>query len=413
MTYFDKPLPDSVYEHDVDGKEIAIRTNAAKGDMSVDAWGIPKVSLPKSLFHASFTFFVPKRFFKFESGAIVTTSTAITSVNAELSMAATAAFPDLVLEGRECPRYQPNRGHLYSTSMRLPNKTADGTRDWGLGTTENQILFRLKTDGLLYAVRRSGNVEVAEELIDTSVLTGFNVEMGNIYDIQYQWRGVGSYKFYIGDPSTGGLKLVHTFNLLGTLTGLSIENPAMPVCYSVQRNTEDLTLFSGCVDVTSENGGQLDDEPYSSYSESVSINGTDVPVLITRLPDLIGGKTNTITTVFARMSVNLSKKGVFKLWVTRDSTAVVGATFVSLDGESVTETDSPDRVAGAVRATSVDITKMIFIAAINVEANGRSVVESVRNRDIRIKVVRGDYVVITCTASTSTADAVYEWGEES
>lgn len=38
---------------------IAVTTNGAFGELTSDAWGIPKVSLPHSLFHGLFTFDIP------------------------------------------------------------------------------------------------------------------------------------------------------------------------------------------------------------------------------------------------------------------------------------------------------------------------------------------------------------------
>ena len=52
------------------------------------------------------------------------------------------------------PRYQPNRGHLYSISAILPSADALGERSFGLFTSEAGIMFRLRA-GALYVVRRT------------------------------------------------------------------------------------------------------------------------------------------------------------------------------------------------------------------------------------------------------------------
>jgi len=375
------------------------------GDLTVDAWGSQKMSLPFSLFSGMFTFDIPQtKWMMYENGTQVYTSTDIVSENGEGVLRTTATNSTLLIESRTCPRYQSNRGHLFSTAGWFPSKTNDGIREWGVGTAENRVNFRLKSDGLLYAVQRSGNVETHEQLIDTSGVTGFDVEKGNVYDIQYQWRGVGNYYFYVN------LKLVHTFSHLGTLTALSMENPALPVRLAAQRTTQDVEAHFGCVDITSENGAEAKLEYGSAYAAAVA-TGTDKPIIVVKQPLLINSETNTRDLTLTRITMNCTKKATFKVWSTRDATAFTGPTFVSVNQGSFVESDSPDMAVGAVRATAVDTAKLRFVTAVNVEAN---VSREVTNPDpiaILFPIVRGDYIVVTVTASSATADCVIEWGE--
>ena len=383
---------------------------AGVGDLTVDAWGIQKVSLPFSLFHSTFTYDIPRGWFLFEDGVQVQSSTEITSVAGEAVITSSATNTDCRLESRQCLRYQPNRGTLFSTALHCPLATADGTREWGLGTTENQVLFRLKADGLLYAVLRSGNVEVLEELIDTSVLGDFDVQLGNTYDIQLQWRGSGDYLFYIGNPATGKCKLVHQFKLLGTLTSVSIQNPTM---IRAIRGTADPVIHIGCVDVTSENGGQLTADYTTSYAEGVAVSGLNSPVMVIHVTDLIASLINTRTIRALKIGVKSDKKGNFKAWVTRDPTAIVGATFTAIGNGSFTETDSPDINPASVRATSVDIAKLRFVMAVDVEANVRQSTFLQADSAVKLIAVRGDFVVITNSPTgAGSSNATLEWGEE-
>ena len=383
---------------------IAVTTNGAFGELTSDAWGIPKVSLPHSLFHGLFTFDIPAaQLFMFHGATQVYTSSNIVSTNSAGVVAANATQPSVTLQSRMCPRYQPNRGHLYSTALWCPSKTANGVREWGLSTTENGVFFRLKADGLLYAVLRSGGVETKEEVIDTSVVADFDVQKGNVYDIQYQWRGVGNYKFYIN------LVLVHTFENLGTLTALSMQNPALPATYKAVRTTADVAMHIGCVDITSENGSDNSLQPHVAYA-NISRNGTDVPVISIHNPLLINSKTNTRTVYPTRISMSCDKKAVFKIWRHRDPALLTGETFVALGNGSFVQTDSPDTVAGAVAATAATVTKMELIDVINVQANGSF---SYTKPDSRMDfdLVRGDYLTVTVTATTGLCDVVISWGE--
>ncbi len=392
---------------------LPVLTTTGKGDMINDTWGVPKVSLPISVFHGLWTFNIPSSmWFMYENNVQVYSSTNITSTDGHAGLVTSATKTTLLLEGRECPRYQPNRGHLFSNAVYCPLRTADGVREWGLGTAENKIIFRLKSDGLLYAVRVSGSVEKAEELIDTSSLTGFDVEKNNIYDIQFQWRSAGNYRFFVGDPSTGYCKLVHEMRLLGTLLEPSVQNPAMPVYIKAQRVTEDVSMHLGCADITSENGAEDENQYGSSYAENASVNGTDIPVMVVKVPLQINSNTNTRTMMLARISLVCGKKATFKVWISRDPTAITGATFKKIIGETFLETDSTDNDSSAVRATASDDTKMQFIRAVRVQANVNESIDNPHKGKIKFTLVRGDYLIVTCTASSTTADCDIEWGEE-
>lgn len=391
------------------GSPISVGS-VGSGDLTTDAWGVQKVSYPKSLFHGMFTFDIPPRkWFMYENGSEVTTSSNITSVGGAAYIVTSATKTDVILQSRISPRYQPNRGHLFSTALWCPNKTNDGVREWGIGTEINQVIFRLKADGKLYAVITSGGVDVYEQEIDTSVLTGFDVQKNNTYDIQFQWRSAGNYYFYIGNPATGSSTLVHTISFLGTLTRTSIENPALPAHFDCSRTTQDVSMYIGCVDITSENGSEEQLEYESAYAENVAVT-TNTPVIVIKQPLLINSSVNTRDLTLARISVSCSKKAVFKLWSTRDASAITGAVYKSVNGGFV-ECDSTDMDATATRATAVTLSGLHLFTVIPVEASVPREVNNPLPQQIMFPIVRGDYIVITCTSATAVADVVVEWGE--
>jgi hypothetical protein len=383
-----------------------IRVMAGKGDLITDAWGVQKISIAKSIFHGMWTFDIsPKMWFMYENGVQVYTSTNIVSANGAAVITGSVASPDSILESRECPRYQPNRGHLFSTAVFCPVKLARGWREWGLQTVENGVFFRLKEDGLLYAVLKSGGVEVKDVAIDTSTVPNFDVEMGNIYDIQFQWRGVGDYFFYINNT------LVHTIANLGMLTALGMENPALPVAYHCHRDLDDVVIKVGCADITSENG-VTDTEQYSSaYVEAITA-ATDTPIFTLHNPLAVGGVTNTRTVTLARISFNASKKSVFKVWLTRDATAFTGMTLQTLGDGSFVQTDSVAMNPAAVKATAVNTALLSPVTAVPVEAAVPRLVDNPYRGRIEFPIVRGDYLAVTCTGAASSCDVVVEWGEQ-
>lgn len=375
--------------------------------LTTDAWGVQKMSLPYSIFHGMWTYDINQnQFFMYENGTQVYTSTTIVSSGGAAVMTTSAAKTALIMEGRECPRYQPNRGHLFSTALWCPLKTKNGVREWGLQTTENGVFFRLKADGLLYAVQRSGGSETKEEVIDTSGIAGFDVQKGNVYDIQYQWRGVGNYKFFIN------LTLVKTFANLGTLTALSMQNPALPASFKATRTTEDVSMSIGCVDISSENGSTDIQEYGFAYAAAVSTTGTDKPILCIYKPLQVNGVTNTRTSNILSFTVTCNKKATVKVWRTRSAGDITGATFKEIGGGTYIQTDSPDMTSGAVRATSVTTANMKLQSAIILEAGVTRIIDTPNPNVIHFNLVRGDYLVFTCDGTTASSDIVVKWGDE-
>lgn len=381
-------------------------SNRATGSSGLvtDAWGIQKVSLPYSIFHGLFTFAIPaNQWFMFENATQVYTSTSIvTELGAGVLRTSTLAAT-LELQSRLTPRYQPNRGHLYSTSVWCPSKLLDGVREWGLRTTENGVFFRLKGNGQLYAVLVSGGVEAREDLLSTETVPGFDVEKGNVYDIQYQWRGVGNYKFFIN------LTEVHAFNNLGKLTALSLENPTLPASFKVTRGAADVEIHVGCVGISSENGSDNDRQPRVAYA-NLSRNGTNVPVISILNPLLINLQTNTRVVYPSHLTFSCDKRAIFKVWLHRNPALLTGATFAALGTGSFVQTDSPDTVVGAVAATAANTALMTLLAVINVQAAGTGAfqLDSALNNTT---LVRGDFLTVTVTTTTGLCDVVVAWGE--
>lgn len=386
------------------------RVSLGAGDLVNDAWGIQKTSLPHSLFHGLFTFDIPEsQWFTYTNGTQVYGGTDVTSIHSMANVKCSTTSTSVILESRECPRYQPNRGHLFSNALMAPFKDTDGTREWGLQTAENGVFFRMKKGGDLFAVRKSGGTQVTEELINTSRLGGFDVEKGNIYDIQYQWRGVGNYNFFIGDPSLGVSKLVHQFKLLGTLDELSMENPALPTSHRCYGTSANCLLKIGCVDISSENGDDDRQEYMTITADSIAVT-TDTPVLCIRNPLLQNGQTNTRSANLVRINVTCSKIGTFKVWKLRDPSKITGATFANMKNGSILDADSS--IVGGTKASSVNLSGLTPIITIPVEAAVPRSVDNPFQSRILYYLVRGDYLVITCTAATATASAVIEFGEE-
>ena len=309
----------------------AVQGAMGTSDLIVDAWGRQKVVNDYSLFHGVWTYDVPNRLWEewsFTSGTytpLAQTGTLVTSEDNMLCVSSgIVAGNGAQVRSKRNPRYQPNRGHLYSSSMIIPNAIGDGRRRFGLfcgcETFGNGVYFELEGDGsdwTLYAVRKSHGVIVLREAITTP--TGYDPEKGHVYDIQYQWRGVGSYKFFIN------LEEVYVDAHLGTGTELSMRMPGLPAGFeSVTDTTTELKMYCGCVDITSE-GGLREGRQFASVSTGEDLLQADatgramlgiyIPRQITYDGDLVP---NTRDLVASKLAAWTRDEAAVQVWAARD-----------------------------------------------------------------------------------------------
>lgn len=295
----------SVFEVGMQADENGVLWNTRYGK---DAWGRPKSITDYSLFSATWTFGIPARVWEeitldlsTPGSPVITRQPTFSNVSSRKGMlsvtGSSSANVGTVLRSKLYPRYQPNRGHLYSTAVTCPNPTLSGYRTWGIGTAYNDVSFKLTGDGSNWDLRvvRERDDVVEDDVSITSLLPeGFDPSKGHVYDIQYQWRGAGSFMFFVD------LKLVYTIQLLGTQDYLTVTDPALPVSYVCMpaEDSSTMELLSGCVDVTSE-GGQAQKTLFGSIDTGDTLltcgnSTTDTAVLALYVPRDITYNGNTV-----------------------------------------------------------------------------------------------------------------------
>ena len=373
-----------------------------QSDFGHDAWGRNKVIHDVSLLHGMFTYSIPSVvWYEMLDDVEQTTITHSVSTDGKLVITSNNLNQKVQLRTFRNPRYEPNRGQLYSTSVILPNSTNAGQRSWGVFTKENGTGFRLKSDGNLYAWRRTTVNSVTTDIEEViSIPSNIDIEKGNIYDIQHQWRGVGDYFFYING------QLVHTFNLMGTLTELSISNPAIPIAWECIDQGDAVAIHAGCVDVTSE-GGIGNGKIYGAIvATDVALSGTSQPALIVRNKDLVNSLINTrdveaLTAVFSS-----DTRCTAEVWATRDDTAITlnGDTFTNY-GEGHLEYLIPTNA-------TFDTAKAVQTYAAKTPANSTVETSAVYQGVSEIIQTPGDILIFSFTATPNIAASVtYEFAE--
>lgn len=390
------------------------RVDLGTNDLGRDAWGRPKAILDRSILHGMFTYNVPVAIWQESfNGTVLSAFSNATSVEGKLNLAAGATLNDITyLKTFRNPRYEPNRGYLYSSSIFLPSPTELGTRRFGYFTEESGAFFELVSGGLYAVVRTTISTVTTDDrrLIDT---TGIDLSKGNNYDIQMQWRGVGGYKFFIN------LKEFKFIDYVGTLGELTMYNPANPLAFECENLGDNVVLNSGCVDASTE-GGDERGKNYGSIGISnqagqVAITGFNQPVLVVRSKLLTDGLINTRDTLALLATSYADQKSVFRIWATRDFTAITEndqswADFGDGHLEYI-EYDNPD----VATPMTFDTAKaaLIFTSRVNIDASSEASALFEGRSDVY--QTPGDMFIFTMhreTGAAENAGVTYEFAEE-
>lgn len=379
-------------------------------DFAYDIWGHAQSVSPVTRFHGMWTFDIPqKTWLVYEDDVEIAPASVTGCVSSsggaflDTGTGGAGTFASVLLSSRRHVRYQPNRGHHFATALILPDAGNDGTAEWGLfselsGTIENGCFFRLEADGTLSAVIVSNNVETYDQAIDTSAITGFDVTKGNLYDIRFQWRGMGDFFWYINQ------ELVHQTSLLGTRTTISIQNPALPASFKVSNTTEDQSMLIGCVDISSE-GGSVDHLQYNQVSHERTTGTTnEIPILSIKSPATINSKRNTRDSRLLRVVAFASAKVTINVYFTRDATALTGASFSAIGNGSYMESDTT--------ATAITTAKAENIGTFRVPANDTKFLDNPDSDRIEFFITHEDYVIVTSKDANTTVGVTIEYGEE-
>lgn len=393
------------------------KQNINRNELGFDAWGRNKVVNDKSLLHGIFTFDVPIDFWKQQINEVeqLAFDSSISSINGELNVQSSVTLNERInLSSFRSPRYQPNRGQLYSVSIFLPNKAALGSRKFGLFTSESGNYFELD-NGVLYAVTRTTKSGLTTEDKEVINLTGSNIDLekGNTFDIQMQWRGVGNIRYFINQT------FMHEKILLGQLDNLSSFNPTAPLSYESVNQGDQVTIVSGCVDVTSE-GGTKEGGVYGSVSISnnsgqVAINGFNIPIIAIRSKLTKNGFINTQDTLALLASAYGDQRCVFRVWATRDFTAITENDQVWVDFRVGHLEYIEYNLPPVATPMTFDTTKATLIFSARVDQDQTYATSALFEGRTDIYLTHGDMFIFTMHRETGAAANVgvtFEFSEE-
>lgn len=380
-----------------------------------DAWGRQKVVHDHSVFAAIFSQkSALSRWIEYINGVEQFTNTNVDIVNGELVVSSNGASTFFM--SKRNPKYQGNRGHLYSNSVIIKNATS--------------------TNGKLYAIIRTfrdSTVIEDRNLIefkdpDTKPI---NMSKGNTFDIQSQLRDVGNSKFYINQVE------IYIEEMLGKLDNLVLSNMSIPMSFEctnagvvrfgmftpqcgiffewVFDTPQETQLISGCVDLSSEGGKDQRQELIVATSEELT--GTNAYTLAVRLPETVNGAINTVDAEVTRIRITVDKKANLRVWATRDpNTLTYNGTNPPLD------TDWEDIKGGNIQAlkptTSTQLTfnkaspNVQPFTSIPAVANIINQVDKPNETRLDLFLVHGDILVCEVEGNSITSQISILLGEE-
>jgi len=381
--------------------------NWVENDITNDAWGRPKTVIDRTLFHSLFTFNIPNNWLIYENGVEIKNnlSTKITSISWHWNITSWAIIWNTwFLRSKRHPRYQPNRWHLFSTACFLPTPNAIWIRKIWMMNTIIQVCFMLE-DGVLYAYIENNSTQKIKTAIDISAiwLTINDLQYWHLYDIQYQWRWVWDYFFYIDQ------KLVFQTNFLWTNTELTIFNPALGAWFYCE-NTDwiNVQIQVWCIDITSE-WWIVDETEYRSVSNltTKAVSTADYPVIIIHIKETFNWLLNTRDIQAFRVTWSLDQKWFMKSYITRDLTAITWASFLDLMYDSCIEYD--------ISASAININKCQLLWNKRVELDSSTFVD-IPSNNTNFYLTSWDYLIITMQRENpiliANAVVFFEWGEE-
>lgn len=127
-----------------------------------------------------------------------------------------------------------------------------------------------------------------------NVPTGFDPTKLNLYEVRYPFLGAGDIFFYIEDPTSGRMVLVHTIRYANSSTTLQISNPTLKfLVRSVNTGgTTNLTTLVGSIGKFIVGGRHFNGPPFAVHNQKAVTGGTETNVLSLRVATTLNGVTN-------------------------------------------------------------------------------------------------------------------------
>jgi hypothetical protein len=268
------------------------------------------------------------------SGAI----TAVTSQSA-IRLSTTATNGDRArIRSNMYYRYQTGKQQNVKISGYLSAFAANQIKRWGNFDDSNGLFFA--ASGSNFGVYRRTSA-IGSSLVENFVSqSSFNfdkfdgtgpsgitldVTKNNLYEIRYQWLGVGNIEVYINNS------LGHVVTNIGTAKGPYMQTAVLPIAAEIENtgaaSAQEFVFI--CASVEAEGGQEPPKYTFSAYnSTDVSVTTTERPVLAIRPGTLFRGIENRVVGLPKRLFVSTEgNRAGFKIIL--NPTTLTGGSWVS------------------------------------------------------------------------------------
>jgi hypothetical protein len=266
------------------------------GDLIVDiginnqtAFGELKTAHPTPIFQNLFSYNINSRIWITETAnsGTISQANAMAIVSTGTTTASTA-----LLESKRKIKYRAGQGVIARFTGIFTTPVAGTKQLLGIGDDENGFFFGY--NGLDFGVLRRSKASGA--IVDTwttqvnwdednadgkKTLPVLDQTKGNVYQIQFQYLGFGSIRFFIEDPHPGNLILVHSIDYANTYTEPSLSIPSLPFCTYVENGgtTSNIIIKSASCGLFIEGNERIRGISNSTANSKSGIGSTETNIL--------------------------------------------------------------------------------------------------------------------------------------
>lgn len=191
-----------------------------------------------------------------------------------------------------------------------------------------------------------------------------NPALGNVYQVQLQYLGFGGIRFFVEDPETAKLELVHIIKYANTEVVPSVKNPIFRMGWAVRNtgNTTDITIQGSSGAVFVEGKIVLDGRQSGFCHEALSVGTTRTNILAIKNRLSFNGTANRadLIPISLNMATDTTKTALYEIVLNP----------VIATGESlIFESTGTDKLAEIAKDQSEVIGGEV-LACFNVKASG-------------------------------------------
>jgi len=362
-------------------------------------------------------------------GTLLTGTGAITHVAAQsaISVKAGAGAGTALLQTHEYYRYQAGKATRWlMTGYSSDAGNAANVREWGQFDTDNGIFFRhaRSTVGnkLDIVIRSKVSGAVVETVIaqnawnqNATTVAALDPTKGNIYEVAYEWLGVGNIQFWINGT------LVHVQANANTIAGPYMTTAQLPMAVFVTDTASGSATgwTSICTSAYSE-GGDMPAQYGFAYVRAgapFAFATAETPLLSIRPANLVNGIANRTLVLPHHASIaagnfsSANNTATFKFYL--NSVLTTGLAWTAVGGGSNVERDVDTTAGGFAAGTLIEeITlgegdQVVFPLEPLFSVHGRKLIR----RDLA--AITQDILTVTATlsAGTGSGSCALVWGE--